>query len=336
MTSKYIEIHRDPQGPGDKRPTAAQIIDDQEIRNKWSDKTILITGCSSGLGTEIAQALATTGAALYLTVRDLDSGKAALAGLTSAYPGRIHLLQLDLSSLESVRACANSFLAQGVLLHVLICNAGVLNTPEGKTVDGFETQLGVNHLAHFLLFNLLAPKLLESAKSQPTFDSRVIFVSSMAHRFGSVNFDNINLTGEYDPGKAYFQSKTANIWTANEIERRFGAKGLHAWSVHPGGSNTGLHRHMSKERQEQLNKDPNLFKTFKSPDQAAATTVWAACASALEGQGGKYLEDCQIIGKWNTAEGLWAQGHGPHAYDEASEARLWVLSEQMVGLDHSG
>lgn len=161
MATRYVEVHRDPQGPGDNRPTAAQIIKDEGIENKWTDKSVMITGCSSGLGIEIERALSATGATLYLTVRDMERGKDALAELLAACPDRVHLLQLDLSSLESVRACARAFLAKCVPLNVLVCNAGVLNTPEGKTVDGVETQLGINHLSHFLLFNLLAPKTSE-------------------------------------------------------------------------------------------------------------------------------------------------------------------------------
>lgn len=203
-------------------------------------------------------------------------------------------------------------------------------TPEGRTQDGFETQFGVNHLAHFLLFNLLKDVLI--ASSRPAFNSRVVILSSIFHRFGSVHFDNLALEGEYDKNVAYSQAKTAELWTANEIERRYGSKGLHAWSVQPGGINTGLARHMSDDEKGAVGQDPDLAKIFKSVPQGAATTVWAATAAVLEGQTGDYLEDCQIIGPWTEARGQWGPGYGAHAHSPDDEAKLWSISEKLVGL----
>lgn len=159
---------------------------------------------------------------------------------------QVHLLHLDLNSLASVRACAEEFKAKSQTLNILIENAGVMACPEGRTADGFETQFGNNHLAHFLLFYLLKPVLL--ASSTLDFNSRVVIVSSAAHRFGSVHFDNISLQGEYKPFKAYAQSKTANIRAANEIDRRYNSQGLHAFSLHPGVIQTELLRHISDEQ----------------------------------------------------------------------------------------
>jgi NAD(P)-dependent dehydrogenase (short-subunit alcohol dehydrogenase family) len=171
-------------------------------------------------------------------------------------------------------------------------------------VDGFETQFGTNHLSHFLLFNLLKPALL--ASSTPEFSSRVIILSSIAHRSAEVNFDDLNLDGKYNSWVAYGQSKTANLWTANEIERRYGTKGLHAWSVQPGGVATGLMQHMSEEGIAATTKDETLLKIFKNPEQGAATTMWGAVAKALEGQRGKYLKDCQIAKAWSPSDSVQA------------------------------
>lgn len=216
-------------------------------------------------------------------------------------------------------------------LNVLIRDAGVMNTPEGRTQEAFETQFGTNHLAHFLLINLLIPTLL--ASSTPTFNSRIVILSSIAHRFGSVHFHNLNLDhGAYGPEVAYSQSKTANLWTANHLERIYGSQGLHAWSAQPGGVATELMRHMSDSEKGFVASHPQLAKIFKSPAQGAATTVWASTASVLEGRGGWYLEDCQIVGKWEEKAGEWGPGHAEHAYDEDAERKLWDVSMKMVGL----
>ncbi|KAH6977596.1 short-chain dehydrogenase [Ilyonectria sp. MPI-CAGE-AT-0026] len=329
MASAYAKVHESPSGPGDARPTAQQIIQDEGLEGKLEGKVILITGCSSGLGIETARALLPTGATLYLTARDLDKARTALGDIAKS--DRVHLLKLELDSLASVRAAAAVFLSKSKQLNILIANAGVMMTPEGRTADGFETQLGINHLAHFLLFNLLKPALL--ASTTPKFNSRVVFLSSIAHRTGEVNFDNINLNNVYHPWVAYSQSKLANIWTANEIEHRYSALGLHAFSVQPGPTGTGLYQHLSAEDVAASQSDPALGKIFKTPQQGAATSVWGAVAKALEGKGGSYLEDCQISKEWDPTSGEWAPGYASFAYDEKKEAELWAKSVELVGLN---
>ena len=242
LKEKSSAAHESTQGPGDARPTALQIIKDNNLEGKLTDKVIFITGCSSGIGIETTRALALTGARLFCSARDLEKGKAALSDILE--PGRVELIKLDMNSLNSVRACADEFLSKSQKLNVLINNAGVMRTPEGRTTDGFETQLGTNHLAHFLLFNLLKPALL--AGSSPVFQSRVVNVASTGHRYAEIHFDNINLeNGIYDPGLAYGQSKLANIYMANEIETRYGSQGIHGLSLHPGGRSFLSYRHPS-------------------------------------------------------------------------------------------
>lgn len=258
---------------------------------------------------------------------DLDKARDALGQLSQS--PKIHLLELDLNKLSSLRNRADTFLSRSSQLNILIHNAGVMATPEGPTAGGFETQFGVNHLAHFLLFNLLKDVLL--ASSTASFSSRVVILSSIFRRFGSVHFENLNLDGVYEKNVAYSQAKTAELWTANEIERRYGSSGLHAWSVRPGGINSGLSRHMSEEETSAAGNDPDLKKIFKSIKKGAATTFWAACASILEGRPGAYLEDCQIIGPWTEVRGQWGPGYGAHTHSPADEARLWTISESLVG-----
>lgn len=328
MTSRYAAVHQSPQGPGDQRPTAVDIIKNEHLEGKLSGKVAFVTGCSAGIGVETARALLLTGATLYLTARDLAKAKAALGDIANS--DKVHLLHLDLGSFASVRSCAADFLAQSKVLNILICNAGVMQPPEGRTEDGFETQFGTNHLAHFLLFNLLQPAL--QAGATPEFASRVVLLSSVAHRLGEVPFENVNFEGNYDGLAAYASSKTANVWTANEIERRFGGVGIHAWSVHPGAVLTELMRHMSDETQGGFRADPYFASVFKNPAQGAATSVWAATSPALEGQGGKYLENCQIAGPWDSSSNPWGPGYGVHAYDEEKAAELWAKSLEWVTL----
>ncbi|CAG9986909.1 unnamed protein product [Clonostachys byssicola] len=325
---KYYESYKTPRGAGDARPTAQQIIEDEGLVGQWKGKVVMITGASSGIGIETARALATTGAELFLPVRSPDKTKEALNDLIES--GKATLMDLELSSLYSVRKCAEAFLARKQKLNLLICNAGLMSCPEGRTEDGFETQFGVNHLAHFLLFNLLKDALI--AGSTPDFNSRVIMLSSSAHRFGSVNFKNLTFEGEYDPHKAYAQSKTANLWMANHIDRLFGDKGVHAWSVNPSVVQTGLGRFLDDAQVQAAFADEKTAKEARSIPQGAAPTIYAAVAKELEGKGGKYTENCNIVGP-QINSGIYDEGYAPWAYDEASEKELWQVSLKMVGLE---
>lgn len=326
MSSRYAAVHQNSKGPGDARPTAFDIVNDEGLQGKLTDKVFLVTGCSSGIGIETAKALNTTGAKLFLGVRDTTKGQAALSDILK--PGHVELLKMDLNSLDSVRTAAEEFKSKSKSLNILINNAGVMATPQGKTVDGFETQFGTNHLSHFLLFQLLKPTLISS--STPTFNSRVVCVSSSGHRGGGIQFDNYNFErGDYSPWAAYGQSKTANIYMANEIERRYGAKGVHGLSLMPGGIKTGLQVHVEDQLAAAMEAAKDLMK---SPEQGAATTVYAALSKEWEGRGGRYLEDCQEAAQVESA-GLGALGYHPRAYNEEGEKRLWADSLKFVGIE---
>ncbi|KAH7075503.1 hypothetical protein BKA63DRAFT_299193 [Paraphoma chrysanthemicola] len=327
--SRYAEAHANPQGPGDARPTALQIIKDNDLLDKLHGKVVLITGTSSGIGIETARALKAAGMHVFGAVRNIQKAQQALKD--DLEPGKLELLELDMNSLTSVRACAQQFLAKSSELNILITNAGIMMVPEARTADGFESQFGTNHLAHFLLFQLLKPTLLASAT--PGFASRVIALSSVGHRGGEMDFDNLNWTGTYDPVAAYAQSKLANVYMANEIERRYGARNLHAWSVMPGGIWTGLQASLPREVVEQWKGNDAFQKAFKSAEQGAATSVWAAVAKELEGKGGKYLEDCAVAGPAAEDGNLGLPGYASWAYDEEKEGRLWEVSCEMVGVD---
>ncbi|CAL8469736.1 g9278 [Coccomyxa elongata] len=327
----YESVHAAPEGPGDARPTAMQIIEDEKLINQLTDKVFIITGGSSGIGIETARAIYATGALVYITARDLKKGQEVADDIKASLPnskGKIDVLKLELDSLQSVRDCAADFLGKSKQLNVLINNAGIMACPEGKTKDGFELQFGTNHLGHFLLFQLLKPTLL--ASSNPSFHSRVVCLSSSAHKRSSVLLDDLDFSKSgYDPWKSYGQSKTSNIWMATEIERRYGSKGLHANAVHPGGIRTNLQRHMDPDIMSKM-LDP-YTKHMKSPEQGAATTVWAATAKQWEGTGGKFLEDCSVSKPFNPETDSMLNGYAPHAYLRESAQELWELSNKLVG-----
>ena len=337
-SAKYAAAHANPAGEGDARPTAMAIVEDEQLLGQWTDKVVLVTGASNGIGVETARALYATGAHVFSAVRDVKKGEEVAADIRRALPdskGRMDVLQLDLDSLQSVRDCAAAFLAKSKKLNVLICNAGVMATPEGKTKDGFETQLGTNHVAHFLLFQLLKPALLASSTS--SLNSRVVTLTSSGHGFSPIHFGDYDLKQQgYDPWVAYGQSKTANIYMATEIERRYGSKGLHALAVHPGSitSGSGLQKHVTPESMKTISSrvDPTALgpQRYKSAAQGAATTLWAATAAEWEGKGGRFLEDCSDAAPRTNPKLM--SGYAPHAYDVDAAKRLWADSCKWVGV----
>ncbi|KAK5124643.1 hypothetical protein LTR85_001356 [Meristemomyces frigidus] len=330
----YARQHAHPQGPGDARPTALQVVEDEGLVGKLNDMTIIITGCSAGLGIETARALHATGAKLFLTVRNKEKGEAVIRDILRTSPGKgsIELILMDLSDLSSVKAAAADFLSRSERLNVLIENAGVVACAESKTVDGFEMQMGTNHFGHFLFFQLLKPTLLKSSRSR--FQSRVVKVSSSGHRVSPIRFHDMNFAKEgYQTWVAYGQSKTANVYLANSIERHYGAEGLHAHSLHPGSIfDTEALRHVTEQDIAMLGGTDALKSVEKSITQGAATQVWAAVSTHLEGKGGVYLSDVGEAKPAADGELMGGPGYGPHAYDEEAEEKLWRLSYEAVRL----
>ena len=327
MPGKYSEAHiyENLRGPDDARPSALQIVQDEGLEGKMTDKVFVVTGASAGIGVETGRALAATGGKVFLTARDVKKGEAACKSFLE--PGRVEFLEMDNNSLDSVRAAAKAFLSKSNKLNVIVNNAGIMATPPGKTADGFESQFGTNHLAHFLFFCLVKDTMI--ASSTPEFQSRVVNVSSSGHHAGEVQFDNYGFeSGNYSPWAGYGQSKTANIYMANEIENRYGAKGLHGLSLHPGGIWTGLQKFIPEETMEQWKARPNVDNILKSPAQGAATSVLAAVGKVYEGTGRLYLEDCDTTSLTKTGN----EGHSAYAFDKEKEARLWRDSLKMVGL----
>lgn len=330
--SRYAAAHDNPQGAGDDRPTALQIIRDESLEGNLVGKVMVVTGAAGGIGLETARALASTGATLFLTARDINAAQVALAEILE--PNRVSLVQMNNASFTSIRAAAATILDKAnKQINVLVGNAGVMGIQDLElTEDGYETHFATNHLGHFLLFQLLKDALLGSTSLE--FPSRVVLVASSAHRSCTLNeSDNYSFEkGGYHFGVAYANSKLANIYMANELERRYGHRGLHSTSLHPGGINTKVSRHLGDAFVNHIMSDPNFVKVLKSPEQGAATTTIAAVGKEWADQGGKYLENCEVAKRGKDDNDGLGAGHVRQTYDTQSEERLWKDSLKIVGI----
>ncbi|XP_037075975.1 retinol dehydrogenase 11-like [Pollicipes pollicipes] len=278
-------------------------------------KTVVITGANTGIGKEAARDLYGRGARVIMAVRTVSRGEAAREEIEAAAEtgaGQLEVRQLDLESLESVRRCAEELNAAVEKIDLLILNAGKMACPRSETKDGFESQLGTNHLGHFLLTHLLLDKVKAAAPS------RIIVLSSLFHKMGSMHFDDLQLKNNYGPWKAYNQSKLANVLFASELARRLKDSGVTTYAVHPGWVRTELARHLSVWTKAV--QAPVQFLA-KSPLQGVQTTLYCALEPTLSAESGQYYADCR-----RTAPSSRAQ-----SVEDAR--RLWEVSEQLVGLN---
>jgi NAD(P)-dependent dehydrogenase (short-subunit alcohol dehydrogenase family) len=315
---------------------ATSTTDDVLSGVNLQGKRILVTGVSAGIGVETARSLAAHGAHLVGAARDLIKAEVATAQVRTEAAengGSFELVELDLASLKSVRACADELVAKGEPFDVVIANAGVMATPFGHTADGFETQFGTNHLGHFVLVNRIAPLMGTG--------SRLINLSSSGHRFSNVDLDDPNFQRTpYEPFVAYGRSKTANILFAVAFDERGRERGVRASAVHPGGIQTELGRHLGQGQVqsilEQMNKQlaaegkaPFQWKTIP---QGAATSVWAGVVPA-DGVGGQYCENCHVghVVADDVIISAISEGVRAYALDSTTAAALWEKSEEMVG-----
>ena len=292
-------------------------------------KRYLVTGASGGLGLETSRALAASGATVVMAARNAAKNEAAIAVIKEKHPqARLETLTIELGSLASVRAAASEFVARGVPLHGLILNAGIMATPQEKTIDGFESQFGVDHLGHFLLARELLPLLVQSAPA------RVVVLSSAGHRAGDIDLADYNFEKRvYEPFLAYGAAKTCNVLHAVGIDQRYRDQGVRAFAVHPGVIATELSRYMTPEVLtsliERLSERPTAM-AWKTPEQGAATSVWAATSPLLDDRGGEYCEDCNvspIVDNDSQAD----IGVVRRAMDSDRANQLWTLSNELVG-----
>ena len=309
--------------------TTDEVLDGVSL----SGKRALVTGVSAGLGVETARALAAHGAEVIGAARDLNKAEAATAPARAAAAngGSLELAELDLASLKSVRACADALVADGKPFDLIICNAGVMACPFGKTADGFETQFGTNHLGHFVLVNRIASLMKPG--------SRLVSLASAGHQISDVDLDDPNFERTpYQAFAAYGRSKTANVLFAVEFDRRHKGGGVRAAAVHPGAINTELSRHLTDEAQREaaeimakVGRLPGATPiVYKSVAQGAATSVWAAAVAKADAVGGRYCEDCHVADVID-APGFTFVGVRPYALDQKHAQALWAKSEEMVG-----
>ncbi|GAB1509357.1 SDR family NAD(P)-dependent oxidoreductase [Actinophytocola sp. KF-1] len=299
--------------------TAAEVVDGIDLTGKLA----VVTGGYSGIGIETTKALVHAGAFVVVPARRTDTAAAALAGLSN-----VEVAELDLGDLASVAAFSEKFLASGRGIDILINNAGIMACPETRVGPGWEAQFATNHLGHFALVGRLWRALSPGA--------RVVAVSSAAHRHSAMRWDDVMFTGGYDKWKAYGQSKTANALFAVHLDELGKDQGVRAFSLHPGGIHTPLQRHLTQEElialgvlDENGNDIPGRFKT---PEQGAATQVWAATSPQLADLGGLFLEDCDVAGIRESDE-MTAKGVYPYAVDPDEAARLWAYSVELTGVD---
>ncbi|HET6311595.1 MAG TPA: oxidoreductase [Candidatus Nitrosotalea sp.] len=297
----------------------AEEIPDQGAR------TAIVTGANIGLGRIVARELARHGAKVILASRDSAKGTEAARAITAAFPSsNVEAARLDLADLSSIRAFADRIGAGNDQIDLLINNAGVMAAPYKRTVDGFELQLGTNHLGHFALTGLLLPLLYERP------DARVVTVSSQNHRGGQMRFDDLQGERRYSRWGAYAQSKLANLLFAFELERRLKAAGWRLISVaaHPGYSATNLQLSGPPLHERLLMRLSNrLFA--QSAEMGALPILYAATAPGL--QGGSY------VGPDGPGE---ARGHPvlvqatARAHDQEDARRLWEASEKLTGVKY--
>jgi NAD(P)-dependent dehydrogenase (short-subunit alcohol dehydrogenase family) len=300
-------------------------------------KRILVTGVSAGLGVETARSLAAHGAQVVGAARDLTKAEAATTQVrkdAAAHGGSFELVELDLASLKSVRACSDKLITKGERFDVVVANAGVMATPFAHTLDGFETQFGTNHLGHFVLVNRIAPLIRKGG--------RLINLSSSGHRYSNVDLDDPNFERTpYDPFVAYGRSKTANILFAVAFDRRHRESGVRAAAVHPGGIRTELGRYVDPSRMQkiidqmnqQLAAEGKASFEWKTIPQGAATSVWAGFVASNDEIGGRYCENCHvghIVPDHATISAI-SEGVRAYALDSNTADALWKKSEELVG-----
>jgi NAD(P)-dependent dehydrogenase (short-subunit alcohol dehydrogenase family) len=307
--------------PFDEHSTAEEVLADVDL----SGRRVIVTGASSGIGTETARVLALRGAAVTLTARDLTAGETAAAQIRqdTGNPS-VDVRPLELADPASVAAFVDRWDGQ---LDILVNNAEVMAIRERTlTPGGDELHFATNHLGHFALTTGLADALRASG------DARIVSVSSSANLRCPVLFDDLTFAFvAYDPFAAYGQSKTANVLFAVEADRRWARDGVRTNALMPGGIATNLQRHVDPEALAEARRQAGAPTALKTVAQGAATSVLAAASPLAQGIGGRYLEDCQEAQTLaSRAEGDARHGVAPYALDADNAQRLWDTSERRL------
>ena len=320
------------------RSTPSEVIDGRDL----TGLVAVVTGGSSGLGLETTKALADAGAAVIVPARRPDHAREVLAGVGSLTDasfdqipsGSISVAELDLADLASVERFADSLVATDVSLDIVINNAAIMACPETRVGPGWEAQFATNHLGHYALDQ---PSLAGVGRRR---GARVVALSSTGHKLSPIRWDDVHFESDYDKWVAYGQAKTANALFAIQLDALGVDHGVRAFAVHPGGIMTELQRHLPKEEMINMgwvDADGNVNELFKTPEQGASTSVWAATSPQLDGMGGVYCEDADISAPSDPDSPLARfMGVEQHAIDPAEAARLWELSAELTGVDAFG
>jgi retinol dehydrogenase-13 len=296
---------------------------------------MVVTGGNSGIGRVTVEQLARQGAKVILACRRVQEGRrVAEEILASGARGQVEVQELDLASLKSVRDFSARILRAHPVIHGLVNNAGIMNSPMRKTEDGFELQFGTNHLGHFLLTELLLPALKAGAPS------RIVNVSSCFHdkamgREGRIDFEDLNFERrKYDGWSAYAQSKLANLLHAKQLAKDLSGAGVTAVSVHPGWVRSNLiHFSMPVFLQDILLRPLFRLAGMLEPWEGAQSSLYALLSPEVGQQGGKYFSQVGIYRTREAQRGGWPlHSPNPHAHDDGVAERLYQVSRQLVGL----
>jgi NAD(P)-dependent dehydrogenase (short-subunit alcohol dehydrogenase family) len=315
-----------PQYPIDSgfgyRSTAAEVVAGRDL----SGKLAIVTGGYSGIGLETTRALADAGAHVVVPARRPAHAEEVLADL-----GGIEVDELDLGNLDSVHGFAARFLERGRPVDILINNAAIMACPETRVGPGWEAQFATNHLGHFTLTNLLWPALAAGG------GARVVALTSRGHKISGIRFDDLMFETGYDKWQAYGQAKSANALFAVHLDALGRDAGVSAFAVHPGPILTPLQRHLTREEMMEsgwIDEHGVPDERFKTPEQGASTSTWAATSPRLEGMGGVYCEDCNIAEVTPPGSPEAAlKGVDEHAIDPDIAARLWIVSAELTAVN---
>lgn len=292
---------------------------------KLIGKTALITGCNTGIGKETVLDFYKRGARVIMACRSMDKAEEAKSNIVDACKdlpdvGELVLVKLDLTSLKSVRQCAQHIVDSEPQINILVNNAGIMMCPKGETEDGFEIQFGTNHLAHFLFTLLLLPKIIKSTPA------RIVTVSSKAHTRYGINFDDLNYKKRrYNAAEAYSQSKLANVLFSRELAKKLkehNIEGVNTYSLHPGVIKTELGRHLNDTLFPGARPIIGfvLSPFMKNPELGAQTTIYCSVDEKCAEETGLYYSDCAVTTPARSA------------LKDDDAKKLWDISAELVGL----
>lgn len=308
------------------RSTPSEVIAGADLGGRLA----VVSGGYSGLGLETTKGLAEAGADVVVPARRPDHARDVLAGL-GATAGTVTVDEMDLGDVASASGFGQRLADAGRPVDIVINNAAIMACPETRVGPGWEAQFATNHLGHYSMINAMWPVIAADG------GARVVSLSSTGHKLSPMRWNDVHFESDYDKWVAYGQAKTANSLFAVHLDVLGAASGVRAFAVHPGGIMTELQRHLPKEEMigmGWMDEDGNINEMFKTPEQGAATSVWAGTSPQLDGMGGLYCEDCDVANLVDPSDPLARFiGVNEHAVDADEAAKLWTLSAELTGIN---